>query len=157
MDDALIFGLRPSGEWESIAWKQFFEFKSETDRLPNWQGDVFIMAVVLSDDGSVANMIPHRYRFDDSGRRLPGDVGPLTNDENSELNRLCLLRNHTESEKARLQSLNEKVWEWCLPKQDEIRSLIRMLGRDIDSSGGVTHMLAAIGIDTTNWRRSKIH
>src|SRR5690348_10420614 len=80
-------------------------------------GDTYFAVCVIDDDGSIANIIPHRYIIDAEGYRRRSNE-PITHEEKEIESAHYIKRETTEAEDRRHLEINEKIYRWSLPPTD---------------------------------------
>jgi hypothetical protein len=136
--------------WQEVSWDLWMAssgVSAAAKPLPGIRpGDTHFVVCVVDDDGSIANIIPHRYLIDEQGYRHHGDE-PVTDEENEFERAYCLKRETTEAEDRRHVEINEKVYRWSLPSAGDARALLRMLPAppSVNAKHGIRHFLSACG------------
>jgi hypothetical protein len=116
-------------------------------------GDTHFVVCVVDDDGSMANIIPHRYLIDAEGYRRHGDE-PITEDENKFEREYYLKRETTEFENERHTEINQKIYRWSLPPAEAAQKLLRTLPSppSMNLKHGIRHFMAACGVSMLSTR-----
>lgn len=147
VDDTLVYWWDQQRDyWVRLQWDDFEQWLNKSEPLPVIPpGDQYFVVCVADDDGSICNILPHRYVFDDGGRRRRGDNGPLS-DEDVAFDRKILVKRDelTAAEQHRFEEIQERIYRWCLPPVDAARRLFAVLPAPL-GPGGVFHFRAAYG------------
>lgn len=135
------------GEVSWDAWAASSGVSAPAKPLPSIRpGDTHFVVCVVDDDGSIANIIPHRYLIDEQGYRRHGNE-PITDQENEFERAYYLKKETTEAEDRRHVEINEKIYRWSLPPADAARILLRVLPAppSVNNQHGIRHFLNACG------------
>jgi hypothetical protein len=140
-----------AAHWHQVSWHDWAASAGVSGRakpLPMVRpGDTHFVVCVHDDDGSIANIIPHRYTIDADGFRRRGDDG-ITDEETAFESAYYLKKDTTDDEDCRHREINEKVYRWSLPPAKIARELLRALPSppSIVPTHGVRHFMSACGI-----------
>jgi restriction system protein len=107
------------------------------------RGDTYFALCVRDDDGSIANIIPHRYVIDAGGYRRGGDDG-ITAEETAFEREIYIKRQLSPEEEQRHIEINEKIYRWSLPSPAIAQELLRVLPAAPSAvpTHGIRHWLA---------------
>lgn len=129
LEDTLkIFHWLPEkDEWEPISYEAWTGFKgilTPRTGLPGISGGVHhFIACVLDDDGTVVNLIPHKYLIEMNGKLGPANFEGLTKDEREEYWKLMTAREDTPEDRKRLNEIRDKMWPAYQPPKESIEAL----------------------------------
>lgn len=156
--DSLVYWWDDTAEqWREVswsAWEASSGFSVPVKPLSDIRaGDTHFTVCVIDDDGSVANIIPHRYLLDEQGFRRHGDE-PITDEERDFENAYCMKRETTEAEDRRHVEINQRIYRWSLPSADAARKLLRTLPSppSVDAKHGIRSFLDACGASLRSTR-----
>lgn len=158
VDDHLeIFACEGDGAlWKIVDPFDFRGFR-EGGALLGFRGDVFVSVVVAAKDGSVANILPHRYLLDDHGKGcLHADVmEPLSAAERRLWDELTWRKTLTSAERGWLAEVNERVLQPMMPSREQIARLIGMMKRPLskDPDHAIHSYLARVGLSADDLNR----
>ena len=152
---AKIYWWRGDG-WAEIAWEVWAAFLSpggEQRPLPAVPpGDHHFVVAITATDGTIANVIPHRYRIGGGGRPSESSRG-LSASEEAEFRQLSkgfyAAADSTLSDQqvGRFEALREIVYAAALPPYDACVALPAALNaRYCEDDVGVRHFLHAIAL-----------
>ena len=143
--------------WEEVSWNDWVassDIRGPAKPLSGLRpGDTHFAVCVIDDDGSIANIIPHRYLIDDEGHRRHGD-DPITDEENKFEREYYLKKDTTESEDRRHKEINDKIYRWSLPPTAAARQLLSALPAppSMNVQHGIRHFMASCGVSLYSGR-----
>jgi hypothetical protein len=143
--------------WVEVSWNDWVAssgIRAPVKRLPRVRpGDTRFVVCVVDDDGSIANIIPHRYLIDGDRYRRRADE-PITDEERTFESNYCLKRETTEAEDRRHEEINDKIYRWSLPPAATARILLSVLPAPPSMSidHGIRHFIAARGVSLPSGR-----
>jgi hypothetical protein len=148
IDDIRVYALAPEG-WRQIPWDAWLQFRCGGE-LGAFRGETYFIVLVLDDDGTVANALPHRYLLSDGGRMM--DRISTWSDEDLRLyNAYYAGRVLALEEDEKVTKLMERDYQLSLPPLDAVHSFLRRLPGPIKPGLGFDHFLRAVGIDPAAW------
>lgn len=119
--------LPEKDEWEPIpsdAWTGFKGVLTPRTGLPGISGGVHhFVACVLDNDGTVVNLIPHKYLIDIDGKLGAANFEGLTKDEREEYWKLMTASEDTPEDQRRLDEIREKMGPAYQPPPESIEAL----------------------------------
>jgi hypothetical protein len=128
-EDVLVYWWNEiAGLWHQLSWASWVHSRSRSKPLPGVHaGDTRFAVCVVDDDGSIANVIPHRYMIDDSGYPLGHPDYPMTKDDKDFWRRHFVDPYPSEADCRRWEEINERDYRWSLPSAAAVRALLRTL------------------------------
>jgi hypothetical protein len=117
--------------WDGSAWRvidwAIWEASILADgSLPLPTGEHHAVVLVIDDDGSIANIAPHRFIVDKVGKRHAG-CDPISAEDDQFYRAIMLKKDATEAELHRYHEISEKHWRWALPSPLAVRALLQAL------------------------------
>jgi hypothetical protein len=146
-----------AGRWDEVSWDDWVAssgISAPAKPLPGVRpGDTRFVVCVVDDDGSIANIIPHRYLIDGDGYRRHGEE-PITDEEKIFERKYYLKRETTEGEDYRHKEINEKIYLWSLPPAAAARILLSVLPAppSMNVEHGIRHFMTACGVSQPSGR-----
>lgn len=144
--DPLVFRwVESSAEWVPVSWGEWFSFRGGRAH-PFSAGDHRFVVCVVIEDGTIANIIPHRYQIDDHGQVIDAFDG-LDDVERAEVQRIMIARDASAQDTERYRELMERGWRLALPAISAARELLRSLPTPLsaDKQHGYRHFIEACG------------
>jgi hypothetical protein len=137
--------------WVEVSWNDWAASsgtRAPAKSLPGVRpGDTHFVVCVVDDDGSIANIIPHRYLIDGDGYRRRGDE--LISDEKNIFERKYYLkRETTEAEDRRHKEINDKIYRSSFAPAAAARTLLSVLPAppSMNVEHGIRHFRAGCGV-----------
>jgi hypothetical protein len=137
--------------WREIAWNAFVEWRQEDSSLPGLTGDTRFVVIVLDDDETAINALPHRYTLDQKGRLLKASHDAIEAQRKRYLD-LLTKRTLTADERQELDAMPDRDYKFALPPQDQITKLLATLQRPVNPDGGIKWMREGAGMDAFGWK-----
>lgn len=114
-------------EWEPISWEDWSGFRGimqPSAELPGISGGIHHFIVcVLDDDGTVVNLIPHKYLVNVDGTIGADNFAGLTKDERKEYWELMIAKESREEDQRRLEEIHNKMGPPIQPPSESVEAL----------------------------------
>jgi hypothetical protein len=131
MDNPHVLHWLPEEDrWELIGWEDWTAFRgimAPSIGLPGIAGGIHYFIVCVHDDGTLVNLLPHKYVIELDGRIGPHNFPGLTREERLTYSQIMLARESNPKDKARLDEIRSKMWDVFLPPPESIPALRRAL------------------------------
>lgn len=132
-DGPMVFHWNPAtSEWAPILWDAWMHFRAlRGDFRPLngvKSGDHYFVVCIVDNDGTLYNILPHRYRLDADGRITDHYFDDLTEEERAFVSKWQVDRNVPRGADAdKFDALRWRMWRGNLPPADAAGALIRNL------------------------------
>ena len=144
--DPLVFRwAENSSEWVPVSWSAWSAFRGGQGHSFSAGDHRFVVCVVI-EDGTIANLVPHRYQINHDGRVTDAFDG-LDDTERAEVQRIMVDRDATPEDTERYRELMERGWRLAMPPFSAARKLLRNLPKPLSTEmqHGYRHFLEACG------------
>jgi hypothetical protein len=121
IDESLVYWWNPARKiWVQVSWEAWTAARAVDGSKPApvvglSAGDHYFVVCILDDDGTVVNIIPHRYEMPQPGIIGPG-VFDWTEEECEFIDKMYLDMSPSAEDEARFQALRERGRSFRSPR-----------------------------------------
>lgn len=132
-DDPMVLHWNAStSEWAPILWDAWMHFRALRGEFRPLNGvgsgDHCFVVCIVDNEGTLYNILPHRYRIDADGRITDHYFDDLNEEERSFVSKWQVDRSAPQGADAdRFDALRRRIWRCNLPPADAAAALIRNL------------------------------
>lgn len=116
--------------WTPVSWPAWMKFREQGgfEPLPGVRNGDYSFVVCIVDEGTLFNIIPHKYRVDADGMIAQHRFDDLSADERAFVSKWTMSPVAPyDDEKEQFDALRDRIWQSDLPDEDAAMVLIRKL------------------------------